>query len=97
MDLTPIVAMVWMSTKKPAVMSNAYNKYDGLACSENVGREANTGADPLHPEIICPQMTVNRKPLLHPTMSLSQCIDRIKVGNPCTIKCKVLDQLRKED
>lgn len=76
-------------------MSRAYNKYDGLACSENYGREVSVGAKPIHPEIICPMMTVNRKPLPHPTMNIEQCKNRIRVGNPCTIECKVLDEYRK--
>lgn len=78
-------------------MSNANNKYDSLACSEYIGREASTGAALIRPDIICPEMTVNRRPLKHPTMSLSQCIDRIKVGNPCTINCKILDDIRKKE
>jgi hypothetical protein len=62
-----------------------------------VGREASTGAEPIHPEIICPQMTVNRKPLTFATMSIEQCKNRIRVGNPCTINCSVLDELRKKE
>ena len=77
-------------------MANAYNRFDALACSENVGREMSTGAEPIHPEIICPKMTVNRKPLKFATMSIEQCKDRIRVGNICTIGCKVLEELRKK-
>jgi len=77
-------------------MANSYNKYDGLACSDNFGREVLTGADPIQPEIICPKMTVNRKPLDFATMNIEQCKDRIRVGNPCTVGCKVLEEWRKK-
>lgn len=75
-------------------MSRARNRNDSLSCSDSYDREVFSGPEFKHPEIICPQMTVNRKPLSHPTMTLKQCIDRIKVGNPCTISCKILDEIR---
>lgn len=75
-------------------MSNAWNKYDGLACSDRHGYVAIEERPYVEPEILCPQMTVNRKPVPHKTMTLAQCLNRIKVRNPCTIGCLVLDALR---
>ena len=78
-------------------MANAYNKFDALACSENVGRESNESSCYEHPTIICPQMTVNRVPVKHATVTIEQCKRRIVAGNKCTISCKVLDELRKRE
>lgn len=75
-------------------MANAYNKFDAIACSENVGRESNEGSHYEHPTIICPQMTVNRVPLKHATVTIEQCKRRIEAGSKCTISCKVLEELR---
>jgi hypothetical protein len=86
-----------MCTRSLATMANAYNKYDSLACSEHHGREVVTGAEYEHPDIICPQMTMNRKPLTRPTMTLEKCKTRIREGNRCTIGCKVLDEIRSKE
>lgn len=78
-------------------MANAKNKYDSLSCSYNFGREAGEATKPFYPDIICPMMKVNRKPLDHPTMTIEQCLIRRQVGNKCTKNCKVLDEyLRKK-
>lgn len=65
--------------------------WDDIAFSGEVGR-INPLAEPdvIRPTHACPEMLSDGKPIEHNTMSIDQCILRLKENNPCTRKCRVM-------
>jgi hypothetical protein len=69
--------------------------FDEYTFSGDIGRINPLSSEPLIEEVVCPQMRFNKKQVARPTMTLKQCLLRIKENNPCTKNCKEAKKLRK--
>jgi hypothetical protein len=65
-------------------------KHDELAFSGDCGRISSEIDNTIEPTHSCPKIKKHSVPLAHKTISLKQCLLRLREGNPCTKNCLIL-------